>query len=164
MRPPPTAKAPSPSHNAWALRAPARVPLYPGDLDLRLYLSIEVARSYRFKRGSRLPVRVPVIEMVEIGTGGGSIAGADDLERIHVGPESAGSEPGPAAYGRVGRAGSHAGRGGKGREVVPPGHRIVMATPGGGGPAPPCARGRSARVCVTVEAAARDDGLKEDDS
>ena len=116
MRPPPTAKAPSPSHNAWALRAPARVPLYPGDLDLRPYLSIEVARSYRFKRGSGLPVRVPVIEMVEIGAGGGSIAGADDLERIHVGPESAGSEPGPAAYGRVGRAGSHAGRGGAARE------------------------------------------------
>ena len=103
MRPPPTAKAPSPSPNAWALRAPARVPLYPGDLDLRPYLSIEVARSCRFKRGSGQPVRVPVIEMVEIGAGGG-------------------------------------------------------------GPAPPCARGRSARVCVTVEAAERDDGLKEDDS
>ena len=64
--------------------------------------TFEVARSYRFKQGSGLPVRIPVIEMVEIGAGGGSIAGVDDLGRIHVGPESAGSEPGPAAYGRGG--------------------------------------------------------------
>ncbi|WP_428275757.1 hydantoinase B/oxoprolinase family protein [Candidatus Palauibacter sp.] len=64
--------------------------------------TFEVARSYRFKQGSGLPVRIPVIEMVEIGAGGGSIAGVDDLERIHVGPASAGSEPGPAAYGRGG--------------------------------------------------------------
>ena len=66
--------------------------------------TFEVARSYRFKQGSGLPVRIPVIEMVEIGAGGGSIAGVDDLGRIHVGPESAGSEPGPAAYGRGGVA------------------------------------------------------------
>ena len=66
--------------------------------------TFEVARSYRFKQGSGLPVRIPVIEMVEIGAGGGSIAGVDDLDRIHVGPESAGSEPGPAAYGRGGDA------------------------------------------------------------
>ena len=64
--------------------------------------TFEVARSYRFKQGSGLPVRIPVIEMVEIGAGGGSIAGVDELDRIHVGPESAGSEPGPAAYGRGG--------------------------------------------------------------
>ena len=64
--------------------------------------TFEVARSYRFKQGSGLPVRIPVIEMVEIGAGGGSIAGVDDLERIQVGPGSAGSEPGPAAYGRGG--------------------------------------------------------------
>ena len=64
--------------------------------------TFEVARSYRFKQGSGLPVRIPVIEMVEIGAGGGSVAGVDDLGRIHVGPESAGSEPGPAAYGRGG--------------------------------------------------------------
>ena len=64
--------------------------------------TFEVARSYRFKQGSGLPVRMPVIEMVEIGAGGGSIAGVDDMDRIHVGPESAGSEPGPAAYGRGG--------------------------------------------------------------
>ena len=64
--------------------------------------TFEVARSYRFKQGSGLPVRIPVIEMVEIGAGGGSIAAVDDLERVQVGPGSAGSEPGPAAYGRGG--------------------------------------------------------------
>ncbi len=61
--------------------------------------SFEVDRSYRFKKGSGLPVRIPVIEMVEIGAGGGSIAAVDSLGRIQVGPESAGSEPGPACYG-----------------------------------------------------------------
>src|SRR5690606_26222670 len=64
--------------------------------------SFEVDRVYRFKKGSGLPVRIPVIEMVEIGAGGGSIASIDKLGRIAVGPESAGSEPGPAAYGRGG--------------------------------------------------------------
>ena len=64
--------------------------------------SFEVDRVYRFKKGSGLPVRIPVIEMVEIGAGGGSIAQVDRLKRIQVGPESAGSEPGPAAYGRGG--------------------------------------------------------------
>jgi len=65
--------------------------------------SFEVDRVYRFKKGSGLPVRIPVIEMVEIGAGGGSIASIDKLGRIAVGPESAGSEPGPAAYGRGGK-------------------------------------------------------------
>ena len=64
--------------------------------------SFEVDRVYRFRKGSGLPVRIPVIEMVEIGAGGGSIATVDNLGRIQVGPESAGSEPGPAAYGRGG--------------------------------------------------------------
>ena len=64
--------------------------------------TFEVARSYRFKKGSGLPVRIPVIEMVEIGAGGGSIAAVDALGRVQVGPESAGSEPGPAAYARGG--------------------------------------------------------------
>ncbi|MCC7045595.1 MAG: hydantoinase/oxoprolinase family protein, partial [Alphaproteobacteria bacterium] len=59
----------------------------------------EVARIYRFKKGSGLPLRIPVIEMVEIGAGGGSIASIDALGRIAVGPESAASEPGPACYG-----------------------------------------------------------------
>lgn len=64
--------------------------------------AFEVDRSYRFKKGSGLPVRIPVIEMVEIGAGGGSIAAVDGLGRLQVGPASAGSEPGPACYGRGG--------------------------------------------------------------
>ncbi|MEX2644142.1 MAG: hydantoinase/oxoprolinase family protein [Acetobacterales bacterium] len=64
--------------------------------------SFEVAREYRFLKGSGLPLLIPVIEMVEIGAGGGSIARVDDLNRIHVGPNSAGSEPGPASYDRGG--------------------------------------------------------------
>ena len=55
----------------------------------------EVARVYRFKRGSGLPVRVPVIEMIEIGAGGGSIARADTLGLLKVGPDSAGRAAGP---------------------------------------------------------------------
>ena len=62
----------------------------------------EVGREYRFLAGSGLPLRLPVIEMVEIGAGGGSIASLDALGRISVGPASSGSEPGPAAYGRGG--------------------------------------------------------------
>ena len=61
-----------------------------------------MARIYRFLKGSGLPLRIPVIEMVEIGAGGGSIARVDALGRIAVGPDSAGSEPGPACYGRGG--------------------------------------------------------------
>jgi N-methylhydantoinase A len=60
--------------------------------------TFEVARQYRFLKGSGLPLRIPVIEMVEIGAGGGSIASLDALKRIAVGPESAGAEPGPACY------------------------------------------------------------------
>ncbi|MEM9622434.1 MAG: hydantoinase/oxoprolinase family protein [Pseudomonadota bacterium] len=66
--------------------------------------AFEVDRRYRFKKGSGLPVRIPVIEMVEIGAGGGSIAHMDELQRLLIGPESAGSEPGPACYGRGGEA------------------------------------------------------------
>jgi N-methylhydantoinase A len=66
--------------------------------------AFEVDRTYRFRKGSGLPVRIPVIEMVEIGAGGGSIARIDALGRIAVGPESAGSSPGPACYGRGGAA------------------------------------------------------------
>jgi N-methylhydantoinase A len=62
----------------------------------------EVDRAARFLKGSGLPVRIPVIEMVEIGAGGGSIARIDALKRVTVGPESAASEPGPACYGRGG--------------------------------------------------------------
>ncbi|MEO0368315.1 MAG: hydantoinase/oxoprolinase family protein, partial [Pseudomonadota bacterium] len=62
----------------------------------------EVARSYRFKKGSGMPISIPVIDMVEIGAGGGSLARVDALRQIRVGPESAGSEPGPACYARDG--------------------------------------------------------------
>jgi N-methylhydantoinase A len=62
----------------------------------------EVARIYRFLKGSGLPLRIPVIEMVEIGAGGGSIARIDAMGRIAVGPDSAGSEPGPVCYARGG--------------------------------------------------------------
>jgi N-methylhydantoinase A len=65
--------------------------------------AFEVARVYRFLKGSGLPLRIPVIEMVEIGAGGGSIARVDTLGRIAVGPDSAGSEPGPVCYGRGGK-------------------------------------------------------------
>ena len=58
----------------------------------------EVDRRYQFKKGSGLPVKVPVIEMIEVGTGGGSIARVDELQRLLVGPESAGARPGPACY------------------------------------------------------------------
>ncbi len=64
--------------------------------------TFEVDRSARFMKGSGFPVRIPVIEMVEIGAGGGSIARVDDLMRVTVGPDSAGAEPGPVAYGRGG--------------------------------------------------------------
>jgi N-methylhydantoinase A len=62
----------------------------------------EVARTYRFKKGSGMPISIPVIDMVEIGAGGGSIAHVDVMKQIRVGPQSSGSEPGPACYGRGG--------------------------------------------------------------
>ena len=62
----------------------------------------EVARTYRFKKGSGMPISIPVIDMVEIGAGGGSLAHVDSMKQIRVGPESASSEPGPACYGRGG--------------------------------------------------------------
>ncbi len=64
--------------------------------------AFEIARVGRFRKGSGLPLRIPVIEMVEIGAGGGSIAHVDTMGRIAVGPESAGADPGPACYGRGG--------------------------------------------------------------
>jgi N-methylhydantoinase A len=62
----------------------------------------EIARAYKDMKGSGIPVRIPVIEMVEIGAGGGSIARVDKLGRLTVGPDSAGSTPGPVSYGRGG--------------------------------------------------------------
>ncbi len=66
--------------------------------------TFEVARTTRFKKGSGMPISIPVIEMIEIGAGGGSIASVDSLGQIRIGPHSAGSEPGPAAYDRGGSA------------------------------------------------------------
>jgi N-methylhydantoinase A len=62
----------------------------------------EVDRVYRFRKGSGLPVRIPVIDMIEIGAGGGSIARVDSMGLLRVGPDSAGAEPGPVCYGHGG--------------------------------------------------------------
>ena len=59
----------------------------------------EIDRVFRFAKGSGLPLKIPVIEMIELGAGGGSIAGVNKLGLLKVGPESAGSDPGPACYG-----------------------------------------------------------------
>ena len=74
------------------------------DFQPHIARSFEVARMHRFLKGSGLPLRIPVIDMVEIGAGGGSIADVDAMRRIRVGPESAGSVPGPACYGNGGTA------------------------------------------------------------
>jgi N-methylhydantoinase A len=66
--------------------------------------TFEAARVHRFMKGSGLVLKVPVIEMIEIGAGGGSIARADRLGLLKVGPHSAGADPGPACYGRGGEA------------------------------------------------------------
>jgi N-methylhydantoinase A len=63
---------------------------------------LEAARLQRFKKGSGLPLRLPVIELIEIGAGGGSIAAPDGLGLMRVGPRSAGAVPGPACYGQGG--------------------------------------------------------------
>jgi 5-oxoprolinase (ATP-hydrolysing)/N-methylhydantoinase A len=63
---------------------------------------MEAARVHRFKKGSGLPIKAPVIDMIEIGAGGGSIAGLDEVGLLRVGPHSAGADPGPACYGRGG--------------------------------------------------------------
>lgn len=63
----------------------------------------EVNRIWRFKKGSGLPMKVPVIDMIEIGAGGGSVADVSKFGLLKVGPHSAASEPGPACYGRGGR-------------------------------------------------------------
>jgi N-methylhydantoinase A len=72
------------------------------DFAPRTARTFEVARTTRFAKGSGMPVSIPVIEMIEIGAGGGSLAWVDTLGRIQTGPESAGSEPGPACYQRGG--------------------------------------------------------------
>ena len=62
----------------------------------------EVDRVYRFRKGSGLPMRIPVIDMIEIGAGGGSIARVDSLGLLKVGPDSSGADPGPVCYGQGG--------------------------------------------------------------
>ncbi len=62
----------------------------------------EVAHVHRFKRGSGIPVRVPVLDLMEIGAGGGSLAHVSEVGTLQVGPESAGADPGPACYGQGG--------------------------------------------------------------
>jgi N-methylhydantoinase A len=68
----------------------------------QLTTTFEVARMYRFKKGSGFPVSVPSVDLVEIGAGGGSLAHVDQFGLLKVGPESAGADPGPASYGRGG--------------------------------------------------------------
>lgn len=63
----------------------------------------EVARVWRFRKGSGLPLRIPVIDMIEIGAGGGSIARVDRLGLLQVGPDSSSADPGPACYGQGGQ-------------------------------------------------------------
>ncbi|HEY4861457.1 MAG TPA: hydantoinase/oxoprolinase family protein, partial [Xanthobacteraceae bacterium] len=65
--------------------------------------NFEVDRIYRFKAGSGLPILIPSVDMIEIGAGGGSIASMSDLGLLKVGPQSAGSVPGPVCYGRGGQ-------------------------------------------------------------
>jgi len=72
------------------------------DYEPRHSRNMEVARAHRFLAGSGIPLRIPVIDMIEIGAGGGSIASLDQLRRITVGPESAGASPGPVCYGQGG--------------------------------------------------------------
>ena len=96
-------------HVARQMGAPQSIALDMGGTTAKIILlngyeprhsrSLEVARVVRFLPGSGLPLRIPVIDMIEIGAGGGSIAHVDQLGRINVGPESAGSSPGPACYG-----------------------------------------------------------------
>jgi N-methylhydantoinase A len=72
------------------------------DFEAHMARDFEIDRAARFLKGSGLPIRIPVIEMIEIGAGGGSIATIDDLGRLRVGPRSASSVPGPACYDRGG--------------------------------------------------------------
>jgi len=66
-----------------------------------LVSTFEVGRVQRFKKGSGLPIQVPVVDLMEIGAGGGSIAKMSKMGLLQVGPESAGADPGPACYGRA---------------------------------------------------------------
>ena len=79
----------------------AKGALIRGGTPIKRY-SMEVARVHEFRRGSGLAIRIPAIDMIEIGAGGGSIAEIDDRGLLRVGPRSAGADPGPVCYGRGG--------------------------------------------------------------
>ena len=79
----------------------AKLCIVEGGKPLKTY-DFEVDRAYRFRKGSGLPVCIPVIDMIEIGAGGGSIARIDSLGLLKVGPDSSGADPGPVCYGRGG--------------------------------------------------------------
>ena len=108
----PAGGAAAAAHYARAIRRPRVLAFDMGGTTAKICLiddgepqltrEFEVARVWRFKRGSGFPLLVPVVEMIEIGAGGGSIAHVDRMRLPKVGPESAGSEPGPACYGRGG--------------------------------------------------------------
>jgi N-methylhydantoinase A/oxoprolinase/acetone carboxylase beta subunit len=70
--------------------------------DIPITREYEIDRSYRFKRGTGMPLSVPTVDLIEIGAGGGSIARINELGLLKVGPTSAGASPGPACYGRGG--------------------------------------------------------------
>jgi N-methylhydantoinase A len=108
----PAAGALMSAHHGRALRLPnllsfdmggttAKGALVRGGEPVKKY-AMEVARIHEFRRGSGLPVRIPVIDMIEIGAGGGSIAEVDERGLLRVGPRSAGAVPGPACYGQGG--------------------------------------------------------------
>ena len=108
--------------------------------------SFEAAREKRFVEGSGLPVRISTLELIEIGAGGGSIAHLDDIGLLKVGPTSAGSEPGPAAYGRGGtRAHRHGRRLRAGLSQSRLFRRRHHGHRHGAQPRRPCGRWRSAR-------------------
>src|SRR5262247_2224801 len=79
----------------------AKGALVRGRMPIKRY-SMEVARMHEFRQGSGLSIRIPAIDMIEIGAGGGSIAEIDDRGLLRVGPRSAGADPGPACYGHGG--------------------------------------------------------------
>ena len=94
------------SRSTWAARRPRSASS--ANFAPQVTVEFEAARIARFKRKSGLPVRIPVVDLIEIGAGGGSIARVDELGLPAVGPRSAGSEPGPACYARGGaRADRH---------------------------------------------------------
>ncbi|PZR67216.1 MAG: methylhydantoinase [Candidatus Dormiibacter spiritus] len=80
----------------------AKISLIHGGVPQRTH-DLEAARVHRFKKGSGLPLRLPVVQLIEIGAGGGSIAWTDSLGLLKVGPRSSGAAPGPACYGLGGQ-------------------------------------------------------------